>query len=31
VGLSELNRPVNEIDKQLKSVYKKYKKSLPDQ
>ncbi len=25
VGLSELNRPVKEIDKQLKSVYKKYK------
>jgi hypothetical protein len=31
VGLSELNRPVNEIDKQLKSVYKKYKKSLTAQ
>jgi hypothetical protein len=31
VGLSELDRPVNEIDKQLKSVYKKYKKSLPAQ
>ena len=31
VGLSELDRPVNEIDKQLKSVYRKYKKSLPDQ
>lgn len=31
VGLSELNRPVKEIDKQLKSVYRKYKKSLPDQ
>ena len=27
VGLSELNRPVDEIDKQLKSVYKKYKKA----
>ena len=31
VGLSELDRPVNEIDKQLKSVYRKYKKSHPDQ
>ena len=31
VGLSELNRPVNEIDKQLKSVYKKYKKASTDQ
>ena len=31
VGLSELNRPVNEMDKQLKSVYRKYKKSLTAQ
>ena len=31
VGLSELNRPVKEIDKQLKSVYRKYKKASPDQ
>ena len=31
VGLSELNRPVNEIDKQLKSVYRKYKKASTDQ
>ena len=27
VGLSELDRPVNEIDKQLKKVYQKYKKA----
>ncbi len=27
VELSELNRPVKEIDKQLKSVYRKYKKA----
>ena len=31
VGLSELNRPVNEIDKQLKKVYQKYKKASTDQ
>ena len=31
VGLNELNRPVKEIDKQLKSVYQKYKKTSPDQ
>ncbi len=31
VGLSELNCPVNEIDKQLKSVYRKYKKASTDQ
>ena len=31
VGLSELNRPVKEIDKQLKNVYQKYKRALPDQ
>ena len=31
VGLSELNRPVKEIDRQLKKVYQKYKKASPDQ
>ena len=31
VELSELNRPVKEIDKQLKTVYQKYKKTSPDQ
>jgi hypothetical protein len=31
VGLSELDRPVKEIDKQLKSVYRKYKNASPDQ
>ena len=31
VGLNELNRPVKEIDKQLKSVYRNYKKTLTDQ
>ena len=31
VELSELNRPVKEIDKQLKSVYRKYKKASPAQ
>ncbi len=31
VGLSELNRPAKEIDKQLKRVYQKYKKTSPDQ
>lgn len=31
VGLSELDRPVKEIDKQLKSVYRKYKKASSDQ
>ena len=31
VGLSELDRPVKEIDKQLKSVYRKYKKTSTDQ
>ena len=30
VVLGELDRPVNEIDKQLKSVYRKYKKASPD-
>lgn len=30
VELSELDRPVNEIDKQLKSVYRKYKKASSD-
>ena len=31
VGLSELDRPAKEIDKQLKKVYQKYKKTSPDQ
>ena len=31
VALIELNRPVKEIDKQLKKVYQKYKKASPDQ
>ena len=31
VSLSELNRPAKEIDKQLKKVYQKYKKTTPDQ
>ena len=31
VSLSELNRPAKEIDKQLKKVYQKYKKTSPDQ
>ena len=31
VGLNELNRPVKEIDRQLKKVYQKYKKASPDQ
>lgn len=31
VSLSELNRPAKEIDKQLKNVYRKYKKTSPDQ
>ena len=31
VKLKELDRPINEIDKQLKKVYQKYKKTLPDQ
>ena len=31
VGLNELNRPVKEIDKQLKSVYRKYKKTSSEQ
>ena len=31
VRLNELNRPVNEIDKQLKKVYQKYKKASAEQ
>ncbi len=31
VGLSELDRPAKEIDKQLKNVYRKYKKASTDQ
>ncbi len=31
VGLSELNRPAKEIDRQLKKVYQKYKKTSPEQ
>ena len=31
VGLSELNRPAKEIDKQLKKVYQKYKKASAGQ
>ena len=31
VGLSELDRPVKEIDKQLKKVYQKYKKASAEQ
>ena len=31
VGLSELDRPAKDIDKQLKNVYRKYKKASTDQ
>ncbi len=31
VGLSELDRPVKEVDKQLKKVYQKYKKASAEQ
>ena len=31
LGLSELDRPAKEIDKQLKNVYRKYKKASADQ
>ena len=31
VGLSELNRPIKEIDKQLKKVYQKFKKASAEQ